>query len=98
MKAAEDKLSLALRAVADPARRGILEMLREKGKNSIGKPNGLCAGDIEQRLGLAQPTVSHHMQVLRKAGLVEATKVATFVWYRRNESAIRELRKDLGAL
>ena len=34
----------------------------------------LCAGDIEERVQLSQPTISHHMAILTKAGLVEATK------------------------
>ena len=45
-----------LHAIADPTRRRILEALKEKGGNSLGKDIGLCAFDIEQRVKLAQPT------------------------------------------
>ncbi|HWR37084.1 MAG TPA: metalloregulator ArsR/SmtB family transcription factor [Clostridia bacterium] len=98
MKAATDELSLELRAVGDPARREILKMLNENKQRLLRKPAELCAGDIEQRLGLAQPTISHHMRVLRHAGLVDARKVGTFMWYRRNEAALRKMRRELAAV
>jgi DNA-binding transcriptional ArsR family regulator len=88
-----------LQAIADPARRKILQALKERGCCSIEKSTGMCACDIEARLKLSQPTISHHMRVLTKAGLVQATKVGPWMWYRRNEKAIQEflgtLRDDL---
>jgi len=84
-----------LRAIADPTRRRILRALKEKGGSSIGKENGLCASDIEQRVKLAQPTISHHMQILEKAGLVEAKREGHWRWYRRNEKLIAETIKGL---
>jgi len=94
MKAATDKLSLALRAIADPTRRKILRQL-QKTQTRNGNPPGLCASDIEQRIKLAQPTISHHMKILKKAGLIDTAKNGTWVWYRRNEIALRGLRKSL---
>ena len=44
---------------------------------------------------LSQPTISHHMAILTKAGLVEATKQGQWRWYRRNEKAIRQVVKTL---
>lgn len=85
----------ALRAVADPKRRQILQMLKEKGCCSIAKPLGLCACDIEQRLPLSQPTISHHMSVLTRAGLVEREKHGQWVWYRRNDKALKQFREAL---
>ena len=85
----------ALQAIGDPARRKILQVLKEKGCCSIEKSTGMCACDIEARLKLSQPTISHHMRILTKAGLVQATKVGPWMWYRRNEKAIQEF---LGAL
>ena len=82
-------------ALADPTRRKILKALKEKGCCSIGKPFGMCACDIEQKVGLSQPTVSHHMSVLRKAGLVEAEKFGQWIWYRRNEKALKEFAEAL---
>lgn len=84
-----------LHAIADPTRRHILHVLKEKGACSIGKQVGLCACDIEQRMHLSQPTISHHMAILKKAGLVEAKKQGQWVWYRRDEPALRGLARDL---
>ena len=95
MSLSEQELTLKLNAIADPARRKILTALKERGKNSIGKEVGLCASDIESRMQLSQPTISHHMSVLKRAGLIEATKLVLWVWYRRNEAAIRALNREL---
>jgi ArsR family transcriptional regulator len=95
MKAATDKLSLALRAVADPTRRKILRLLHPNSTRKGGLPEGWTASDVEQRIKLAQPTISHHMKILKNAGLVEAQKEGTWVRYRRVESALRGLRKGL---
>lgn len=84
-----------MQAVADPARRKILRALREKGACSIGKAIGLCASDIETRIPLSQPTISHHMSILKKAGLVEAEKLGQWMWYRRNEVALKECTRML---
>jgi DNA-binding transcriptional ArsR family regulator len=86
-------LDRALQAIADPTRRRILQVL--KGKNSEIRPGFLCGGDIEERVRLSQPTISHHMGILTKAGLVEATKQGQWRWYRRDEKAIRQVVKSL---
>jgi ArsR family transcriptional regulator len=88
-------LTLKLQAIADPTRRRILQALKEKGGCSLDKPIGLCASDIEVRMKLSQPTISHHMAILTKAGLVDAEKLGLWRWYRRNESSLRELMKGL---
>jgi DNA-binding transcriptional ArsR family regulator len=95
MSLSEKQLDRLLQAIADPARRRILEALKERGGCSIGKEEGLCASDIEQRVHLSQPTISHHMAVLRRARLVQAKKLGLWVWYRRNEPAIRDLSRKL---
>jgi DNA-binding transcriptional ArsR family regulator len=95
MKAATDKLSLALRAVADPTRRKILRLLHPSTARKTGAPEGWTASDIEQRIKLAQPTISHHMKILKNAGMIEAKKEGTWVRYRRIENAIRAVRKGL---
>src|SRR5512142_2003299 len=94
-KISHDKLSVKLRAIADPHRREILRMLGEKGQCSIDKPVGMCASDVEARLGIAQPTVSHHLRILAAAGLVTKQKVRQWIWFRRNESAVRALGREL---
>jgi DNA-binding transcriptional ArsR family regulator len=95
MKDSEQALNRALHAIADPARRRILQALKERGACSIGKDEGLCASDIEPRVHLSQPTISHHMSILKKAGLVEAKKLGQWMWYRRNETALREFARAL---
>jgi len=102
MSASDASLDLALHAIADPTRRRILQDLKEsavaaraEGKSAGDASCCLCAGDIEQRVQLSQPTISHHMAILTKAGLVEATKQGQWRWYRRNEKAIRQVVKSL---
>jgi DNA-binding transcriptional ArsR family regulator len=95
MTEAEQTLNRALHAIADPSRRRILHTLKERGACSIGKDVGMCASDIEERLDLSQPTISHHMSILSKAGLVEAKKIGQWMWYRRNEIALREFTRNL---
>ena len=95
MGKSEQEFNLMLRAVADPTRRRILRALKERGGCAIGKDEGLCASDIEERVRLSQPTISHHMSVLTKAGLVDVQKLGLWMWYRRNETAIREFNRRL---
>ena len=91
----EQGLDRMLHAIADPTRRRILQALKERGGCSIGKDVGLCESDIEMRVHLSQPTISHHMAILKKAGLVEAKKLGLWIWYRRNEAALREFTRTL---
>ncbi|HVP64568.1 MAG TPA: metalloregulator ArsR/SmtB family transcription factor [candidate division Zixibacteria bacterium] len=96
MKAATDKLSIALRAIADPTRRKILRLLQSEAAQKNGDETlGWCAGDLESKVHLSQPTISHHMKILKSAGLVESRKSGTWVCYQRDENAIRSLRKTL---
>ena len=95
MKAATDKLSLALRAVADPTRRKILRLLHPATPRKNSSQDGWSATDIEARIKLAQPTISHHMKILKNAGLVESSKQGTWVRYHRVEAALRGLRKGM---
>jgi ArsR family transcriptional regulator, arsenate/arsenite/antimonite-responsive transcriptional repressor len=82
-----------LHAIADPARRRILQALKDK--SAGGKDLGLNAGDIEGRVKLSQPTVSHHMRILEKAGLVVVKKQGTWRWYRRNQKLISQMTRGL---
>ena len=100
MSSTDESLDRALHAIADPTRRRILQALRHTETDAktqrVGEASAcLCAGDIEARVQLSQPTISHHMAILTKAGLVEATKKGQWRWYRRNEKAIRQVVKTL---
>ena len=85
-------LVLAFKALGDPTRLKILDLLRARGKSCCElvtiDERGLCACDIETAIGLSQAATSHHMGLLRRAGLVEADKRGRWMFYRRNESAI----------
>lgn len=99
MSSSRSSLDQTLQAIADPTRRRILQALKQRGAPAASMPvpakNGLCAGDIEEHIRLSQPTISHHMAILTKAGLVEAVKQGQWRWYRRNEKALRRLVKSL---
>jgi ArsR family transcriptional regulator len=96
MSAPTTSLDTSLHAIADPTRRRILVALKQR-TAATEKNSGLCAGDIEERMRLSQPTISHHMAILTKAGLVDAEKQGQWRWYRRNEKALRQLVKSLRA-
>jgi ArsR family transcriptional regulator, arsenate/arsenite/antimonite-responsive transcriptional repressor len=95
MSHADQVLNRLLQAIADPTRRRILQALKERGGCSIDKDVGLCASDIAGRIRLSQPTISHHMSILKKVGLVQAKKQGQWMWYRRNEKALAELARKL---
>jgi len=90
-------LDVLLHAIADPTRRRILQALKPKTGKAAARDHerGLCASDIEARVRLSQPTISHHMAILEKAGLVESTKQSQWRWYRRNEASIRDFARRL---
>ena len=95
MPLTDQQLLDSLKAAADPTRLKILRLLKQKGRCSIGKRSGLCACDIEEQFQLSQPTISHHMAVLTRAGLVRAEKHGLWMWYRRNEKSLKELARGL---
>lgn len=70
------------KALSDPVRREILEMLR-KGR--------LSAGEIAQHFALSAATVSYHLSQLKKAGLVYETKHKNYIYYQLNTSVFEEL-------
>jgi ArsR family transcriptional regulator len=69
------------KALADPTRRKILQLLRDK---------EMTAGEIADQFDLAKPTLSGHFAVLREAGLVQPEKVGTTITYRLNVSVLEE--------
>jgi ArsR family transcriptional regulator, arsenate/arsenite/antimonite-responsive transcriptional repressor len=69
------------KALADPTRRRILELLRDR---------DLTAGELAQHFNLAKPTLSGHFGVLKEADLIQADKVGTTITYRLNLSVLEE--------
>lgn len=93
-----EKLSLIFKALSDPNRLRILSMLNQAGCCTIAtssKDKGMCACDIESQLDLSQPTISHHMRILREAGLVDGEKVGQWMWYRRKDDLLQQVSKAL---
>ena len=90
-----DELVVVFKALGDPTRLKILDLLRSRGQSCCEliarDERGLCACDIETAVGLSQAAVSHHMDLLRRSGLVEAEKRGRWVFYRRNEAALAGL-------
>ncbi len=88
-------VDLQLKALADPTRRKIVELLRSKGCCSCDLVSaadpGLCVCDLEAKLGLTQPTITHHVQILREAGLISTRKIGRWLYCRRNEEALDRL-------
>jgi ArsR family transcriptional regulator len=89
----------ACKALGDPTRLKILELLKAKGRTCCGlvarDERGLCACDIEAAVGLSQAAVSHHMGLLRRSGLVAAEKRGRWMFYSRNETALAALASAL---
>lgn len=74
-------MSRVFKALADPTRREILRLLRER---------EMTAGEIADRFDLAKPTLSGHFAVLREADLVAGDKAGTTITYRLNVSVLEE--------
>lgn len=79
----EDKIEI-FKAMSDKNRLLILDML------SCGE---LCACDIMDGLNLTQPTISHHMKVLQKCGLVEGRKEGKWMFYSINMEKVDKLQE-----
>lgn len=80
-----------LAALADPVRLRIVSML-------LAAPEGTsCGCDLEEPLGLTQPTVSHHLKILREAGLIEGEKQGRWVHYRVVPERLAEIGEALVA-
>ncbi|HEU4416799.1 MAG TPA: metalloregulator ArsR/SmtB family transcription factor [Candidatus Angelobacter sp.] len=97
MPLSDKQIVIALKAIADPARLQILRLLKQKGQCSIGKGVGMCACDVQDHVKLSQSTISHHMAILRKAGLVDAKKHGLWMWYQRNEKSLKTLGQAVSA-
>jgi ArsR family transcriptional regulator len=72
-----------LKALADPTRIGIV--------NSLARSPELCVCNLTDAFGLSQPTISHHLKILREAGLIAAERRGTWSYYRLNRPAVAEL-------
>ena len=78
-------------ALSDPVRLRLLSLLATSADGAV------CACDLVEPVGKSQPTVSHHLKILREAGLVTSEKRGTNVWYAAVPAALETLREALGA-
>ncbi len=85
---ARDELALRFKALADPTRVGIV--------NRLAAADEVCVCDLTDAFELSQPTISHHLRVLREAGLVKSRSRGTWAYYRLVPEAIESLRGALG--
>jgi ArsR family transcriptional regulator, arsenate/arsenite/antimonite-responsive transcriptional repressor len=74
------------KALNDPTRREILELLHEK---------DLTAGEIAEQFSMSWPSISHHLDLLKQAKLVIAEKEGQYIYYSLNTTVVDELMKWL---
>lgn len=85
----EDAATLAarLKALSDPARLLLLSMISERDE--------MCVCDMTEPLGLAQPTVSHHLKVLAEAGFVHREQRGKWAYFRVVDDELSKLAGSL---
>jgi len=82
-------MDIALRAIADPRRRQILALVRDR---------ELSSGEIARHFPVTPPAISQHLGVLREAGLVEERRAGTRRLYRARLDGLREVREYLDTM
>lgn len=90
MKRQTDPDVLLLQAAADPTRLAILRQLSEDGD--------VCACDFTACCDVAQPTISHHLKVLRESGWVTSERQGTWIWYSLCPDAVSRFRGMAGEI
>src|SRR5256885_9465127 len=78
---ARDELAARFKALADPTRVAIV--------NRLAAADEVCVCDLNSAFPLSQPTISHHLKILREAGLVESSRRGTWAYYRLVPAAVR---------
>ena len=74
----------AFKALADPTRRRILELLRA---------GELTAGELAEHFDMTKPSISHHLSTLKAAGLVDAERDGQSIVYSLNTTVIQDLMR-----
>ncbi len=94
-------IAAAMRALANERRLQILEWLKDPRAHFPPQvdgdlvKDGVCGVLIAAKLRISQPTVSEHMRVLAQAGLVRPKRIKQWTFYKRDEAAIRALKKTV---
>lgn len=79
-------MNLLFKALNDATRREILELL---------KARDMTAGEIADHFSISKPSISHHLDLLRQAGLIESEKQGQFISYSLNTTVFDEMLKWL---
>ena len=93
----------ALRALANDRRLQILDWLKDPRAHFPPQvdgdlvKDGVCGGFIAEKLGVSQPTASEHLKVLVQAGLIRAKRIKQWTFYKRDEPAIKEIKRAIAA-
>jgi ArsR family transcriptional regulator len=77
--------------IADPTRRDLLQVLLEQRASQASATSEISVGDLVERLGLSQPTVSKHLKVLRDHGLVSVREDGQHRYYRLDAAPLEAL-------
>lgn len=83
-------LARMFKALGDPVRLRLLSLVA----SSVG--GEACVCDLAAPFALSQPTISHHLRVLREAGLLDCERRGTWVWYRVVPAGLAQLAAVLG--
>ena len=88
-----------IKALAHPVRRQILDWLKDPATQFPDQhhstEHGVCAGQIDQRCGLSQSTVSAHLATLQRAGLINSQKIGQWHFFKRNEETVQAFLAQL---
>jgi ArsR family transcriptional regulator, arsenate/arsenite/antimonite-responsive transcriptional repressor len=79
-------MNTVFKALNDPTRRQILELLQER---------DLTAGEIAEQFNISFPSISHHLDLLKQAKLVTSEKDGQYVYYSLNTTVVDEIMKWL---
>ena len=82
--AAAERLVAVAKALADPVRLRLVDLLRDH-------PGKVCPCELVPLFELSQPTISHHLKVLKDAGVLESEKHGLFAYYYVRPGALEEL-------
>ena len=77
-------MNTLFKALNDQTRRDILELLKDK---------DMTAGDIAEKFEISKPSISHHLDLLRQAGLVVSVKEGQFIYYSISTTVMDEMLK-----
>jgi DNA-binding transcriptional ArsR family regulator len=89
-------------ALASPRRLQVLQWLKDPRAHFLPQregdlvDDGVCVLFIAQKLGVAQPTATSHLQVLARVGLVTSKRLGQWTYFKRDETAIEALKDRIG--